>query len=232
MTTNNNAKPNVKREISAGIIVYRKTEEGTKFLILYHGHNYWNFPKGKIESEEKSFEAAVRETKEETGIHQKDLKFAENFKAYERFYFRRAGEPIYKIVIFYLAETANPHVTLSDEHNGYAWYSFEEAKRILGKYRDSQRVLKQACDFLKGRLKPKAPHDGQAANGHDTPQKAAPHVPRRSTRTYRPNSSWQGGNVRRYRPGNRTPWGGTRSGERPQQKPGHPQGSLSSGGAE
>ena len=53
-----------KKEISAGFVVFRKTEEGLKFLLLYHGHNYWNFPKGKIESEERSLEAAFRETKE------------------------------------------------------------------------------------------------------------------------------------------------------------------------
>jgi len=38
------------REISAGIIIYRRTLKGPKFLLLYHGNNYWNFPKGKIEN--------------------------------------------------------------------------------------------------------------------------------------------------------------------------------------
>jgi 8-oxo-dGTP pyrophosphatase MutT (NUDIX family) len=139
----------VAREISAGIIVYRKTTEGPKFLVLYHGHNYWNFPKGKIEAEERSFAAALRETKEETGLSQKDLRLAKNFKAHERFSFKRAGQPVYKIVIFYLAETVRENIVVSHEHQGYAWFLFNEAKRVLGKYRDSQRVLKQVYDFLK-----------------------------------------------------------------------------------
>jgi 8-oxo-dGTP pyrophosphatase MutT (NUDIX family) len=88
-----------KKEISAGIIVYRRTQEGPKFLILYHGHNYWNFPKGKIESEEKSLAAALRETREETGLSGQDLHLVKNFKTYERFYFRRAGQAYFKIVI-------------------------------------------------------------------------------------------------------------------------------------
>jgi 8-oxo-dGTP pyrophosphatase MutT (NUDIX family) len=137
-----------KREISAGIIVYRRTNEGPKFLILYHGHNYWNFPKGKIESEEKSLWAALRETREETGLMSRDLRLTNNFKAYERFYFRRAGQPIFKIVIFYLAETRNPRIIISKEHEGYGWFRFSEAIRILSKYHDSQRVLRQANDFL------------------------------------------------------------------------------------
>lgn len=138
----------IKREISAGIVVFRRTDEGLKFLILYHGHNYWNFPKGKIESEERSLTAALRETKEETGLTQKELRLIENFKAYERFYFRRGGQPIFKIVIFYLAETRRRDVAISHEHKGFAWFSYGESRKILGKYRDSQKVLKYAYDFL------------------------------------------------------------------------------------
>lgn len=139
----------MKREISAGIIVYRKTEEGPKFLILYHGHNYWNFAKGKIESEEKSLTAAFRETKEETGLSSRDLELSKNFKVYERFAFRRNGQPVFKIVIFYLAETDVVDVRLSSEHQGYGWFLYSEAKKVLGRYRDSQRVLRQAYEFLR-----------------------------------------------------------------------------------
>src|SRR3989344_5852027 len=78
-----------KKEISAGFIVFRRTEEGPKFLLLYHGHNYWNFHKGKIETEEKSLEAAFRETKEEAGLGKSDLRMVNNFKVYQKFSFRR-----------------------------------------------------------------------------------------------------------------------------------------------
>src|SRR3989338_6656131 len=119
--------------ISAGIIVFRKTKDGVKFLILYHGGNYWNFPKGKIESEEKSWQAALREVREETGLKSTELKFIENFKAYERFYFRRGKENIFKIVILYLAETKQPKIAVSWEHEGYGWFTFAEAKHVLSK---------------------------------------------------------------------------------------------------
>jgi 8-oxo-dGTP pyrophosphatase MutT (NUDIX family) len=140
------------REISAGIIIYRKTKDGFKFLILYHGRNYWNFPKGKIESEEKSWQAAVREIKEETGLNRSDLKFDNYFKAYEKFAFwRRLGDKnvkVFKIVIFYLAETRKRIVDISEEHDGYGWFTYKEAMEILGKYKDSQRLLSQANSFL------------------------------------------------------------------------------------
>lgn len=140
------------REISAGIIIYRKTEDGPKFLLLYHGRGYWNFPKGKIESEEKSFQAAVRETREETGLNRNDLKFVNNFKVSEKFSFwRRVNEKnvrVFKIVIFYFAETGKREIRISEEHGGYAWFTYKEAIKILLKHKDSQKVLTQAHDLL------------------------------------------------------------------------------------
>jgi len=142
------------REISAGIIIYRKTKEGLKFLLLYHGGGYWNFPKGKIEAEEKSLQAALREIREETGLTRNELKLLGPFKAYEKFNFLRgrgvAKTRVFKTVIFYLAETKRTWVKLSYEHDGYAWFSFKEAIKILSKFKDSQRVLGQANDFLQG----------------------------------------------------------------------------------
>lgn len=136
------------REISAGVIVYRKTEEGPKFLILYHGHNYWNFAKGKIGTEEKSFDAALREAKEETGLARTSLSFARNFKTYEKYTFWRNKKRVYKIVIFYLAETTKREIGLSDEHEGYGWFTYKEAHRLLSRHKDSQLVLKRAHAFL------------------------------------------------------------------------------------
>ncbi|MEK7553434.1 MAG: NUDIX domain-containing protein [Patescibacteria group bacterium] len=150
------------KEISAGIIIYRKTLEGVKFLLLYHGGGYWNFPKGKIEAEEKSFQAALREIREETGLIKQDLKFtglpeqAGNFKTYEKFVFWRGRGAtkvkVSKIVIFYLAETRKSWIKISYEHDGYAWLIYKEAINIL-KHKDSQRVLTQANDFLQDNAK-------------------------------------------------------------------------------
>jgi len=137
------SEPRQRREISAGFLVFRRTSEGPKFLILYHGHNYWNFPKGHIESEEKSLRAAFRETREETGLTDRDLRMVENFKVYQKYFFKQSGRPIFKIVIFYLAETKNSRIKISSEHQGYGWFLYPEAMRILGRYRGNQAILKQ-----------------------------------------------------------------------------------------
>ena len=63
------------KQSSAGIVVYRVSEDGARtYLLLQYPGKYWDFPKGKPEGHEKWMEAAVRETKEETSIIVKKAK--------------------------------------------------------------------------------------------------------------------------------------------------------------
>ncbi len=148
-----------KKEITAGVIVFRKTQEGPKFLLLYHRGSYWNFPKGHLEREERSLDAAIRETCEETGLKKNDLRILHGFKEYERFHFRRGKETIFKIVIIYLAETKEPSIRIPSEHfqkiqsdkiNGYGWFLFPDAKKIFGKHKENVKVLERAYKFVLG----------------------------------------------------------------------------------
>jgi len=153
-----NVKVILMKEVSAGIIIYRKTEEGPKFLLLYHGSRYWNFAKGKIEVlnksesggpeiKETSLRAALRETAEETGLKAAELKLKSRFKVYERYTFFRDKKRIFKMVVFYLAETKERQIKISDEHDGFGWFEYEEAKRLL-RHKDSIALLKKAEDFI------------------------------------------------------------------------------------
>ncbi len=165
----------MKKEFSAGLIVYRQTDQGPKFLLLYHGGRYWNFPKGHIEYKrdlegqtvttsvgeddasqsdewnvrETSKETALRETYEEAGIPPEKLDIKKGFRAVEKFYFYRNKEKVFKVVIFYLAETSERNVKISDEHDGFGWFSNKDAKYILSNYKDSQKLLKSVNDFIK-----------------------------------------------------------------------------------
>jgi bis(5'-nucleosidyl)-tetraphosphatase len=222
------------REISAGIIAYRTTAEGPRFLILYHGHNYWNFPKGKIESEEKSFQTAVREVREETGLTRNDLRFNENFKTSENFTFWRNKEKVYKTIVFYLAETAQQRIKLPEQtdaegekHEGYGWFTYKEALKVLTK-EDSQQVLKQAYNFLRnielrkrGPVR-KAPQGaGREKEEGAQPQRMASRVERRpGIAPRRPEGYVQPGLRRPLPP--RRPEEGAGQGPRPQGAPNRP----------
>ena len=162
----NQNQDQTKKEFSAGLIVYRNTPQGPRFLLLYHGGRYWNFPKGHIEDlknvvtsfggdaevvngRETSKEAAIRETQEETGIDPAKLSIKRNFRAVEKFRFRRNREQIFKIVIFYLAETEEVEVKISSEHEGFGWFQYKDARHILAPYKDSQRLLRNAYEYIR-----------------------------------------------------------------------------------
>ena len=62
--------------MSAGILVYKKVNNEILFFLAHPGGPFWknkdigawSIPKGELNSEENTFDAAIREFKEETGI--------------------------------------------------------------------------------------------------------------------------------------------------------------------
>lgn len=147
-----------KQQVVAGFVIFRKTHEGIKFLFLYRRGGYWNFPKGHFEKGENALKTALRETQEETGLKNGDLHIVPNFKTTVRFHFFHDGHKIHDTVILYLAETHQAHVTIAPrEHSGYAWFTYHDAMKVLGRYAGTKRALTEAYDFLRPR-KPHPPH--------------------------------------------------------------------------
>ena len=68
----------MKKERSAGIVLYLEKPEGNQFLLLNYPTGHWDFVKGKIEQGETEQQTAIRETKEETGIS--DIEFIEGYE--------------------------------------------------------------------------------------------------------------------------------------------------------
>ena len=141
----------------------RDASGGVKFLLLYHGKGYWNFPKGKVEPGERTVAAFLREVEEETGLARQDLRLREGFRATDRYVFSdkytpgAKGRTVVKIVILYLVETTKRDVRISDEHEGFAWFKLEEAIRV-SKYQNTKRILKTAYDYVTGRVSRNAQH--------------------------------------------------------------------------
>ena len=141
-----------RREISAGIILYKREKDrdgkiDTKYLLLYHGRGYWNFAKGKLEHGEQSYQAAFREVAEETGIQPKTIRLEKNFKMTDKYAYQREGQKYFKIVIFFLAQAEKSEVRLSYEHEGYGWFLHKDAQRLL-KHHNSKEILRKAHQYL------------------------------------------------------------------------------------
>lgn len=139
-----------EREISAGAIIFRREGKLIKFLLLYHGRGYWNFPKGKIEKGERSFQTFLREVEEETGISRKDMRVIPGFRITDRYFFFREKQPIFKVVIFHLVETKKHLITVSEEHEGYAWFLPQQAV-ATSKFKNSKKIIRRAFEFIRRR---------------------------------------------------------------------------------
>jgi 8-oxo-dGTP pyrophosphatase MutT (NUDIX family) len=167
-----------KKQVVAGFVVYRKTTDGIKFLLLYRRGNYWNFPKGHFKPGERSIDTALRELEEETGIKKTELRMLPNFRAYERFYFKIGNQGIYDTVILFLAEVHKADIRIEPrEHSGYGWFLYHDALNVIGKkYGDTRKVLKQASDYLKPQKRPVPKTTGAAPAAHAAPSSSVKEV--------------------------------------------------------
>jgi 8-oxo-dGTP pyrophosphatase MutT (NUDIX family) len=132
-------------EKSAGIVLFRNISDKNEFLLLNYPQGHWDFVKGKIEQNETSHEAAIRETKEETGIS--NIEFVDGFEESVEYNFRFKNEDIHKKVIFFLAKTSEKKISLSHEHNDYLWLGYNDALKKTT-FRNAKNVLSKANEFL------------------------------------------------------------------------------------
>jgi len=138
------------KQKSAGVIVFRRDGRGIKYLLLHHGGEYWNFPKGRQEAGETDVQTALRELEEETGI--KAIKLLDGFCHDYEYDFDTTvcdgvKEKIAKTAVFFLGEVVNDEVKISDEHFDFGWFDFDTAQRRMF-YQRGRDCLKEAHQFL------------------------------------------------------------------------------------
>lgn len=136
----------MKREFSAGVVVYHQTPQHRYYLLLQYGAGHWDFPKGHIEKGENKQEAALRELKEEAGLV---LTLQEGFEHSFSYFFKnpKTHELILKEVYFFIASSPHKKVTLSFEHTDFAWLPFDKALEQLT-YKNAQELLAEVDAWL------------------------------------------------------------------------------------
>lgn len=148
------------REKSAGIILFRREAPQRKsllhtfhstlrwqepyFLLLQYQAGHWDFSKGNIERGETEQEAAIRELKEETGIT--SFNRIPGFKEKINFVFRRERQTVHKEVTYFLAETKQLKIKLT-EHSAYQWLPYGKALHQLT-FKNSQNLLIKVNQYL------------------------------------------------------------------------------------
>ena len=112
--------------------IFRIENKKLEFLLLKRSPvqyypNLWQMVSGKIKENEKAFEAARREIKEETNLKIEKLWVAPTVNS-----FYAPDNDLICLLPVFAAKVANDSkVQLSDEHVDFKWVSQEEVKKYL-----------------------------------------------------------------------------------------------------
>jgi 8-oxo-dGTP pyrophosphatase MutT (NUDIX family) len=138
-----------KREISAGGVVYRRTDDEIEIVLASRrtrrGELAWGLAKGGIEDEESTEEAAIREVREETGL----LAEIEASLGETRYFYVWENVRIRKTVHFFLMRHTGGDIDdRDDEMEEIRWFPLERALKRAA-YRGERDVLVRAAELLR-----------------------------------------------------------------------------------
>lgn len=116
--------------IEAHIIRFKDNE--IEFLLLKRAvnekyPNIWQMITGTIDENEKAFETALREIKEETSLSPKKMWIVPNINS---FYSYESNEVCF-VPVFVFQVDLNDEVKISSEHSEFKWLKKDEAKKLL-----------------------------------------------------------------------------------------------------
>lgn len=111
--------------------IFREAEKGIEFLLMKRAENQiypglWQVVTGKIKVEEKAYETALREIKEEIGLIPIQLWVAPTVNSF----FEPKDEYICLLPVF-AARVESNEIKLSDEHTEYKWIDKLTAQKLL-----------------------------------------------------------------------------------------------------
>jgi len=135
----------MRLEFSAGVLVYKYEDGEYRFLFLKREEGFLDLPKGHIEKGESAEQAAIRETKEESGLKVEIDPF---YRYKVHYWFYDGSEKIKKENTIFIARVPDSaKVKVSYEHIGYVWLNYSAAMQ-LEKFKDTKELLKDAYEYI------------------------------------------------------------------------------------
>jgi 8-oxo-dGTP pyrophosphatase MutT (NUDIX family) len=137
-----------RSEVSAGGVVYRRSDEGVEVVLAARrtrrGDLAWGLPKGLVEPDETPEQTAVREVQEETGLEAE----VEASLGEIRYFYVWEGVRIRKAVHFFLMRATGGDVSRhDDEMEDVRWFPLSVTLRRAA-YKGEREVLQRAAERL------------------------------------------------------------------------------------
>ncbi len=131
--------------------ILKQTEAGNKYLIMKRAAdqkypNIWQMTTGKIDKDEKAYEAAIREIKEETNLDINELYVVPNIN----YFYDNKDDSITIIPVFVAIVKATNNIKLSSEHSEYKWSNAKEAKELFA-WQGQKKSLDIIEDYFTGK---------------------------------------------------------------------------------
>jgi 8-oxo-dGTP diphosphatase len=137
--------PRYIQQHSAGGVVVKRDLDGVSILLIKpRGRDRWQLPKGLVDPEESSEQAAIREVREEGGVQAAII----TALAPITFFYQMHGQRFVKTVDFFLMEyqsgTPTDH---DDEVDDSRWFEVAHAVATLT-FKSERNVVAAALDCL------------------------------------------------------------------------------------
>ncbi|MBS4033839.1 MAG: NUDIX domain-containing protein [Ignavibacterium sp.] len=112
--------------------IFRELNGRLEFLLLKRSPvqyypNIWQMVSGKVKPEEKAYDSALREIKEETGLTPLNYWVVPNINSF----YTADNDSITLVPVFAAIVKNDEKVLISNEHSEFGWFTPEEAKKKL-----------------------------------------------------------------------------------------------------
>ncbi|MEK6409323.1 MAG: NUDIX hydrolase [Acidobacteriota bacterium] len=144
------SKVPTKLQISAGGVAFREQDGQLEVALISVGRdNRWQLPKGVVDKNESTEDAAVREVREEAGV---ETEVVDRIDKVEYWYFAKeqGGRVRYhKFVYFYLLRYKSGDVSgHDDEVNEARWVEISDAIKLLA-FDSEKRIVEKAKELIR-----------------------------------------------------------------------------------